>query len=157
MAEWLDTQLGKTREVAAGIPSPEHECDPLGQQPAGYERERLGGCTVEPLRVVDHAEERLSLGGFGQQAENRQPDKKRAGRRAAAQAEGHAERLALQSREMGDEVEDRRAQLLQRRVIKLHLPLDTRGSNDAEVVADLDGTVEQRGLADTGVSVNDED
>src|SRR3954471_4820058 len=157
MAEWLDTQLGKAGEGAAGIPSPKHQGDRRDQERASYKRERLGGCTVEPLRVVDHAEERLSLGGFGQQAENRQPDKKRAGRRAAAQAEGHAERLALRSRETGDEVEDRRAQLLQRRVIKLHLPLDTRGSNDAEVVADLDGPVEQRGLADTWVSVNDED
>ena len=58
---------------------------------------------------------------------------------------------------MIDEVEDRRAQLLQRRVVELHLPLDTRGSNDAEVVAGLDGALEQCGLADTGVSVNDED
>jgi hypothetical protein len=95
MAEWLHLQLRKARKVTAGIPSTKDECDPLGEQSASYERERLGGSTVEPLRVVDHAEERLSFGGFRQQAENSEPDKQWARCLAAAQGEGYAERLAL--------------------------------------------------------------
>ena len=46
---------------------------------------------------------------------------------------------------------------MQRRVVELHLPLDARSPNDAKVLACLDRVLEQRGLADAGVSVHDED
>jgi hypothetical protein len=54
------------------------------------------------------------------------------------------------------ELEDRRAQLLQRRVVELVLALGSRGSNDAKVGRGLDQVLEQRGLADACVPVNDE-
>ncbi len=56
------------------------------------------GRLVKPLRVIDNREERLFLGRFGQQAEERQSDEERIGRRARRltnQAEGDAERLVL--------------------------------------------------------------
>jgi hypothetical protein len=46
---------------------------------------------------------------------------------------------------------------LQRRVVKLHLPLDAGNPNDAEILARLDRVLEQRGLADAGVSVHHKD
>ena len=52
-----------------------HEHDPFRQQAARHEPERLGRCAVEPLRVVDQAQERLLLGGLGEETENREPDK----------------------------------------------------------------------------------
>ena len=74
--------------------------DPLRQQPARHERERLRGHPVEPLRVVDDAHERLLLGGVGQQAQDGQPDEEALRRRPGAQAERRAQRVALRARQM---------------------------------------------------------
>ena len=122
-----------------------------------HERERLGRCVVKPLRVVDHAQERLLLGGFGEEAENCEPHKKRARRLSGAEPEGDAECLPLRMGETLDELEDRRTELLQRRVVELHLPLDARSLNDTKILARLDRVLEERGLADAGVSLHEED
>ena len=58
---------------------------------------------------------------------------------------------------MVDELDDRRTELLQRRMVELHFPLDARSPNDAKILARLDRVLEQRGLADSGVSMHDED
>jgi hypothetical protein len=48
----------------------------LRPQPARDKRQRLPRSPVQPLRVVDHAQERTLLGYFGQQTEHRQTDEK---------------------------------------------------------------------------------
>ncbi|MEA2532645.1 MAG: hypothetical protein QOJ93_456, partial [Actinomycetota bacterium] len=60
-------------------------------------------------------------------------------------------------RETLDELKERRTELLQRRVVELHLPLDARSLNDAKILARLDRVLEERGFADAGVSEHDED
>lgn len=117
----------------------------------------MGGCAIEPLRVVDHAQERLLLGSFGEEAENREPDEEWARRVSGVKSEGDAQRITLGIGKAVDELEDRRTEPLQRRVVELHLPLDTRSPNDAKILARLDRVLEQRGLADAGVSVHHED
>ena len=99
----------------------------------------------------------LPLGSFGEEAENREPDKERTRRLSGAESEGDAERVTLKIGETLGELEDRRTELLQRRVVKLHLPLDAGSPNDAEILARLDRVLEQRGLADAGVSVHHKD
>jgi hypothetical protein len=76
---------------------------------------------------------------------------------SGAEPEGNAERVTLRIGKTLDELEERRTKLLQRRVVELHLPLDPRGTNDAEVVARVDRVLEERGLADAGVSLHEED
>ena len=154
-AQRFDAELREAGQSTARVARPEGERDPLRQQAARHERERSGRCAVEPLRVVDHTQQRLRLGRFGEETENREPDEKRARRRPAAESEGDAERVPLRIREPLEELEDRRAELLQRRVVELHISFDARGPNDAKTVARLDRVVEQRGLADAGVSVHD--
>ena len=56
------------------LPRREQHHDLLGMEAAGDERQRLGGGSVEPLRVVDDTEERLLVGRHGEQAENRERD-----------------------------------------------------------------------------------
>ena len=73
---------------------------------------------------------------------------------SGAQPERDAERLALGVGQTLDELEDRRAELLQRRVGELHLPLDARGPDDPKVLARLDRVLEQRGLADARLAVH---
>ena len=133
-AQRLDVELREAGERVAQLARREHERDPLRQQAASHERERARRRTVEPLRVVDDAQERLLLGGLGQQAEDRQPDEERIRRRSGAEPERDAERVALGLREALDELEDRRAQLLQRRVRRAPSPPSTPdGPGDAKL------------------------
>ena len=50
----------------------EHQCDRLREQPPRDERQDLRRDPVEPLRVVDQADQRPLLGDVGQQAQHRQ-------------------------------------------------------------------------------------
>ncbi len=109
------------------------------------------------MRVVDHAQQRLLLGSIGEEAERREPNEKRARRASGAQSEGDTKRVTLRISETLAELEKRRTELLQRRVVELHLPLDARSANDAEVLARLDSGFEKRGLTDAGVSVDHQD
>ena len=154
VTEGLNPELGKARKIANGIADREDQRDPFGKQSSRDERERLGRRTIEPLCVVDEAEQRLLLGGVREKTENREPDEKRVRRRAVGQSEGDAERVTLWIRETLGELEERRTELLQRRVVELHLPLDTGSPNNAKVLAGIDRVLEQRGLADAGVSVH---
>ena len=101
VAEPADDQLRQAGELVdvAGLAHGEHQRDPLGQQAPRHERQRLRGGPIEPLRVVDQADERLLLGHLGQQAQDRQadeeavrgvavlqPERRRAARRAAGRA-----------------------------------------------------------------------
>ena len=76
---------------------------------------------VQPLRVVDHAQDRPHLGGVGQQRQHGQADQERIGRRPAHQPEGHTERPPLplgqpvHGRQEGDE------QLVNRSKAQSHL------------------------------------
>ena len=69
--------------------------DRLGPQPARHERHRLRRRAVEPLGVVDQADQRLLAPDLGQQPEQRQADEEAIRRRARAQAERGAQRVAL--------------------------------------------------------------
>ena len=83
VAEPADRQLGEPGEdvVAAARPRGAHERDPLGEEAAGDEPEDLRRGVVEPLRVVDDADERLLLGDLGEQRQRGEPDQEPVGRR----------------------------------------------------------------------------
>ena len=68
----------------------------LRQQPPGDERQRLRRGLIEPLRVVDHADQRPLLGHLGQQAQHRQADEEaiRGGAGAAGRTRLAAPRAA---------------------------------------------------------------
>jgi hypothetical protein len=103
----LDVELLEAGQSTAHRPRRERERDPLRQQAASHERERAGRSAVEPLRIVDHAQQRLPLSSFGEQAQNREPDKERARRLSGTEPEGDTERVTLKIRETLDELEDR--------------------------------------------------
>ena len=65
------------------------------EEPARDERECLRGRAVEPLRIVDHAEERLLLGHFGQQSEHGETDDETIHGFTGNEAERGVQRVAL--------------------------------------------------------------
>ena len=135
----------------------EHERDLLRQQAASHKRERARRRTVEPLRIIDHAEQRLLLGRLGQQAEGRQPHQERARRRPCTEAERDGKRFALGRGEAFQELQTWRAQLVKGGVRELHLLLDPERSDDLELPPRLDRVLQQCRLADARLSVHHED
>ena len=113
MPQGRDGQLrqsggGDVAELTRG----EQERHPLCQQAASHEGQRAGRAAIEPLRVIDHGEEWLLLGGLREQAEHREPHEERARRRARAEPERDGERVALGVREPIHERGKRCAQVL---------------------------------------------
>ena len=154
----LDHELRQPLEhvLVAGLAQREHQPDPLRQEPARHERERLRGHPVEPLRVVDDAHERLLLGGVGQQAQDRQPDEEAIRRRSGAQAERRAQRVALRARQMLETAEHGRAQRMQAGERELHLGLDARRPGDPASLRGCRQVPQQRGLADPRLAAQDQ-
>ena len=122
------------RRLAPG----EHEPDPLRQQAACHERQRLRGHLIEPLRIVDDAHERLLLGDVGEQAQHGQPDQEAIRRRSGAQTERRAERIALRVRQGVATVQHRPTQRVQARERQLHLGLDTGYARDPAACSGAD-------------------
>ena len=78
---------GDLRQPGQGVtvgPRPRgiHDRDPLGQQAAGHEPHHLGRGLIEPLPVVDNADQRLLLGDLGGRRQRGQPDQQPVGRGA---------------------------------------------------------------------------
>ena len=72
ISQAVDDQLREPAHFVRDASRREHEGDALGHQPARDERERLGRFAVEPLRVVDDAEQRSFGPELRQQAQHRQ-------------------------------------------------------------------------------------
>ena len=81
--------------LAGRLAHGEHQPDRLRPQTARHERQRLRRRAVEPLRIVDDADQRPLLRRVGQQAQDRQADEEAIRGVALAQTERGAERLAL--------------------------------------------------------------
>jgi hypothetical protein len=88
-----------------------------------------------------------------QQRQDRQPDQESIRRRPCGPAERDLEGTALWRRELLHGVEQRRTQLVQGRERELHLRLDTCGAQDPQVCRRPNGIVQQRGLPDPGLTV----
>ena len=81
MTEWLDVDLRQAPQRLGHLPRAEHHGDPLDREAASREPEDLCRRAIEPLGVIDHAEEAALPGGLGQQSENRERDEERVRRR----------------------------------------------------------------------------
>ena len=112
LIEGSEGQLRKAREVSdvAGFAQGEKHHDRLGRQPARDEAEDLGRRSVEPLPVIDQADQWLGFGDVGEECEHGKPDEepirrgptatrtpwrvRRAGDRAAVRADRGTARRA---------------------------------------------------------------
>ena len=146
-------EIRQVPELLAGLPRREHEPHRLGQQPASDERERQRRGLIQPLRVVDDAQQRTLLGHFGHQAEYGQADEEPIRGGARAQAEDDPKRVTLWSRQPLEPIEQRRAQLMQAREGQLHLGLHPHRPHDGQIRRRLDQVLQQRRLPDPGLAL----
>ena len=116
------------------------------------ERERAGRRLVEPVRVVDHAEQRAVFARGSEQAQRRGADGEPARALGLGERERAAQRIRLNRRKLGQPVEQRPHELVQARVRELRLGLDAERAHDPGVAGPCDGVLEQCALADPGIA-----
>ena len=143
----------RTEALAAG--GEEHD-DAFRLEPPRRERERAGRRLVEPVRVVDHAEERAVVSRGGEQAQRRGADVEAAGALRLGERQCAAQRVRLHRRQLRQPVEQRAHELVQARVRELRLGLDAERAHDPRIARSRDGVLEQGALADPGVAADDE-
>ena len=114
-------EIGQVLELITRLARREHDPDRLRQQPTGDECQSQRGGPVEPLRIVDHAEQRPLLGRLREQAQHRQPHEEAVRRCTRAQAEHDVQGLALRPGKSLEPVKHRGAQLMEAGVRQLHL------------------------------------
>ena len=86
--------------LVARLAGGEHDPDLLGQQPPGDEGQRQRRRMIEPLRVVDHAQQRRSSACSETRLSTAKPDQEPVRRGAGAQPEHDLERLMLRRRQV---------------------------------------------------------
>jgi hypothetical protein len=104
----VQSELGELSEMigrATWRPRRQDQRNRLTQQAAADEPEDLSRGPVEPLCVIDDAQEWLVLRALGQEAERRQRNEKKVGGGAYPEAERSSERTALRGRETLEAVE----------------------------------------------------
>ncbi|GAA2989672.1 hypothetical protein GCM10010519_24300 [Streptomyces lactacystinicus] len=120
------------------------------------ERQRVAGLAVEPVHVVDQAQQRLFRDGLGQQRQRGQADQIAVGRRPGDHAERRGERLALRIRQRVEAGQERAQQPVQGREAQLRLGLHPGRTDHPQVRRGLGQVVEQPGLADAGLADQDQ-
>jgi hypothetical protein len=144
-------QLAQVLKLLAGLACGEHDPNRIGEQASGDERQRQRRGLIEPLRVIDHAQQRTVLGHLREQTEHGQSDEEPIRSRARAQPEHDLQRPALRRRKPPKPIEHRAAQLIQTRVGQLHLRLHAHCPHDRATVGRLNQVLHQRGLPDPGL------
>jgi hypothetical protein len=129
----LDDELRESREIVGRLTRGEHDRDRLHGQTARDERERLRRCAIQPLRIVDNAEQRALLGQIRQEAENGQPDDKTVRRNSRVQTEHGPQRVALRARKALQPIHPWRAQLVQSCELVLRLCLDACRARNPQI------------------------
>jgi hypothetical protein len=154
-----DDQLREPVELdaVAGLAHREDQRDALGQEPAGDERQRLHRDAVQPLGIVDDADQRRLLGHLGQEAQHGQPDEEPVRRLAAAHAERGAQRITLRIGDPIHAVQQWSTELMQAGERELHLGLDAGRRGDPAARRARDEVLEQRRLADPRLAAHDQD
>src|SRR5882672_6988635 len=157
MPEWLNPKLRQSDERFTNGARGEQQSNLLGNKAPSNECESRGRSLIEPLRVVDDAEERSVFGGLGQQTQDSEADKEWARSVPWGESECDAKRVPLRRRKAHPEREDGCAQLLKGRERELDLPFDPHRLCDPKGVPLLHDVIEQRRLADSRLAVNDQD
>ena len=154
MAKTLDHQLRQSGQLLLFLAHREHQRHRLRQQAPRHERQRLRRRPIQPLRIIDHADQRALRCGLGQQPQHGQPHEEAIRRVSGTEPKRRAKCLALGARKSVEPVQYGRAQPMQPGKRKLHLGLHTRSAQHLEPRRPLDHVVQQRRLAHTRLTAD---
>ena len=150
----LDLELRQPGQLLAGNPGREHQADRISSQPPRREPQRLRRSVIEPLLVVDDADQRPLPGHLRQETQHGQTDQEPVRRRAGADAERGPQRIVLRPRQPVEVIEQRCAELVQPGEGQLHLRLHAHRAGHPTPLCPVDQVVQQHGLAHAGVAAH---
>jgi hypothetical protein len=143
----------RPRALACG----DHQADRVVLDPLARESQSVGRRLVDPLAVIDEAQQRSFGRQLGQQRERGEPDQEPVGPRGGAHAERAAERGGLRSGQHVDPVQDVAQEEMKGGVGQLGLVLDARDSQYAYSPRGRSRRIfQQRRLADSGLTQDHE-
>ena len=145
-------QLGNVLKLSAGLARREHDADRLRQQATGDERQRQRRRLIEPLGVIDDAQQRMPLGILCEQAQHPQTNQKAIRRRARAYPKDGLQCLTLGKRQPLEPAEQRRTHLVQAGVRQLHLGLHPHRPHYGHIRSGVDQVPQQRRLTDPSLA-----
>jgi hypothetical protein len=79
VAQAPNLQLRQPPKLLPSLPRGEHEPDRLGKQPSRDERERASRCLIQPLRVIQYAQQWTLLHGLRNRVNTPKPTRNRSG------------------------------------------------------------------------------
>ena len=148
---------GRLEAPNVALASAEEHDDALGFEPPGDEDERVCGCVVEPLGIVDEAQERPIFRGLGEQAQDCERDEEAVLASPRCQAERSTEGGGLRSRKALDVPENRADDLVQSGERELRLRFHPGAAEHAHVAGLVARVLQKRRLADARLAGDDED
>ena len=131
-----------------GLTHREQQRDLIRIHAAGDEGQDVDRLPIEPLRVVDDAQQRTFARRVAEQRQRRQPDEKDVATPVAAQPERRFQGLSLRFGQPVTRRQEREKEAVQRGEPHSHLRLDADDSEHGEIAGVRDGIVEQRRLPD---------
>ena len=128
----------------------EQQRDPIRVHAAGDEGQDVDRLPIDPLRVVDDAQQRTFARRVAEQCQRRQPDEEDVPAPVAAQPERRFQGLPLRFGQPVARRQEREEEAVQRGEPHPHLRLDAGDSEHDEIVGARDCFVEERRLPDAG-------
>ena len=160
VVEAVEHELGQAAGVEAGVAhavaSGEEHDDALALQPPRDEQQRVGRRHVEPLRVVDEAQDRPFLGELRQQRQHGDRDQEPVVAAALPEAQRALERGGLGRGQVVAQSQGGPDELMQAGERELGLRLDAASREDVRADREDASLVEERGLADARLAPDDE-
>src|SRR5262249_26523027 len=140
--------------AATWIPHGDHDRKRLSSYPSRHQAQDLTRGAVQPLGVLDEAEERSLLCCHRQQTEYCKPDQEAIGGRPGGQAQRNFEGAFLRRRELIDLTGHGRAELVDPREGELHLRLDTCQFDHPKSGSLTRHVTQERCLSDARITVD---
>ena len=112
---------------------------------------------VEPLRIVDEAQERLAFGGLGEQAERRERDEEGVVASSRRQPERSSESSGLRLRKVIHVAQDGQNDLVQCGERKMRLRFDAAAAQNEHVAGSVARVLQECRLADARLAGEDQD
>ena len=123
-------------------------------EPARCEAHRVCRRVIEPLCIVDDDEHGVRLSGRGEQPQQRGAHREAVALLGRPQTENGAESGALSLWDLGEEIDQRPAELEQPRELDLGLRLDPGRRDHRHRLGEVDGVPQQRRLADARLAAD---
>jgi hypothetical protein len=144
------------RERPPGLAHREQHRHGVGVQSPGGEQQRLRGGLIQPLDVIDQAQQGPLRSQLGQQREGGRADQEPVVHRGLGQPERGQQRRRLWSGQRVDTIDERVQQQVQAAEGQLGLGLDPHPADNPHVLGDRPGVIKQDGLPDSRLTRDDQ-